>query len=270
VFAFGFVIMTRTILVFACITWICDSRRVHDFEERWWGSLKQREASDDQSTLAAFLLAASPSALFSHRAHLATRNARVNDFRMEADPPDLGAMVKDASGSFKKSVGALEEKLASIRAGRASPDLLNRVMVEYYGVPTPLLQLATVSVSSNTQLVVNVFDKNALGEVEKAISMSDVGLTPNVDGPLIRLNVPQMTAEARKEMVKLAKKMGEEGKVSVRNIRKKWNDAIKKAKKDVSEDSYEEALANLQKEVKATEKKMEKIVEKKTKDLTTL
>jgi ribosome recycling factor len=230
----------------------------------------QREARDDQSTLAALLLAASPSASYSRRANLAARNWRTDDFKMQEDGPDLKAMVKDASENFKKSVTALQESLSTVRAGRASPDLLNRVVVDYYGAPTPLNQLASVTVASNTQLVVNVFDKMAMGDVEKAISMSDCGMTPSNDGSVIRLNVPQMTSEARKDMVKLAKKMGEEGKVSIRNVRKKSMDVIKKTKKDVSEDAYKEAEGDLQKELKKIEKKMDDMVAAKSKDLETL
>ena len=126
------------------------------------------------------------------------------------------------------AVSALSNSLSTLRTGRASPAMLDRVMVSYYGADTPLNSLATVSVSSAQQLTIQPFDKGSSGDIEKAIIESDLGLTPNNSGDLIRINIPSLTEERRKEMVKLCKSMGEEAKVSVRNARRDGVDKVKK------------------------------------------
>lgn len=138
----------------------------------------------------------------------------------------------EAEEKMEKSLQSTRNEFLSIRTGRANPALLHRVHVEYYGAPTPLQQLATVSVPEPRMLMIQPFDRNALAEIERAIMKSDLGLSPNNDGKVIRLNIPPLTEERRRDYVKLAKKIAEEGKVAVRNIRRDANDGIKKLEKD--------------------------------------
>ena len=113
----------------------------------------------------------------------------------EDETPDPQVVIKDAVQKMKKSVASVQESLSTLRVGRASPSLLDRVEVDYYGAPTPLNQLASVTAPTATQLLVDPYDKSAIGDVEKALSLSDLGMTPNSDGKVIRLNVPQLTEE---------------------------------------------------------------------------
>lgn len=138
----------------------------------------------------------------------------------------------EAEEKMEKSLQSTRNEFLSIRTGRANPALLHRVHVEYYGAPTPLQQLATVSVPEPRMLMIQPFDRNALAEIERAIMKSDLGLSPNNDGKVIRLNIPPLTEERRRDYVKLAKKVAEEGKVAIRNIRRDANDSIKKLEKD--------------------------------------
>jgi len=166
----------------------------------------------------------------------------------EVTPGAAKDVVKEAESKMKKSVGSVQDSLATLRVGRASPTLLDRVQVEYYGAPTPLNQLASVTAPTASQLVVDVFDKSCLGDVEKALFQSDIGMTPNNDGKVIRLNVPQLTTERRKELTKTAKSLGEDGKVALRNVRKGAIDKIKKMKKGLGEDvakDFEEEVQSL-------------------------
>ncbi len=115
-----------------------------------------------------------------------------------------------------------------MRAGRANPSLLDKIHVDYYGTPTPLNQMANISTPDSRTLLIQAWDKSVMGEIEKSILKSDLGLTPTNDGLVIRISIPQLTEERRKELVKLIKKMGEEGKVAIRNIRRDGNDDLKK------------------------------------------
>src|SRR5690625_5900705 len=133
---------------------------------------------------------------------------------------------------MKKSVQAFSRSLASIRAGRANPSILDQVTVEYYGAPTPLNQLATVSAPEARLLVITPFDKTAIGEIEKAIQKADIGLTPSNDGNLIRISIPALTEERRKELVKVVGKYAEESRVQIRNNSSEANDLLRKAEKD--------------------------------------
>ena len=126
-----------------------------------------------------------------------------------------------------KAIQALRRDLATLRAGRATPALLDRVQVEYYGAMTPLNQLANISTPDSRTLMIQPWDKSSMGEIERAIMKSDLGLTPANDGNMIRLSIPPLTEERRTELVKLTKKFGEEGKVAIRNIRRDANDDIK-------------------------------------------
>jgi len=139
---------------------------------------------------------------------------------------------------MEKTVQSLSRELATVRAGRANPALLDKVVVDYYGTPTPLNQLSNISAPEPRLLVVQPWDKSAIGTIEKAILKSDLGLTPNSDGNIIRIAIPQLTEERRRDLVKLVKKMAEESRVAVRNIRRDANDEIKRMEKsgDISQD----------------------------------
>lgn len=138
------------------------------------------------------------------------------------------AVKKHAEERMDKAIQALRRDLATLRAGRATPALLDRIQVEYYGAMTPLNQLANISTPDSRTLMIQPWDKSSMGDIERAIMKSDLGLTPANDGTMIRLSIPALTEERRQELVKLTKKFGEEGKVAIRNIRRDANDDIKK------------------------------------------
>ncbi len=155
----------------------------------------------------------------------------------------------DAEKRMQKAVDNLKHELASLRTGRASPSLLDRVMVDYYGVPTQISALANVSAPEPRLLVVAPWDKSTMGPIEKAILKSDLGLNPTNDGKVIRLAIPQLTEERRRDMTKLVKKRTEEGRVALRNVRRDAHEELKKAEKDkvISEDDLKRAAERLQK-----------------------
>lgn len=159
----------------------------------------------------------------------------------------MNAMVKTYEERMKKTVEALTTEYAAIRAGRANPAVLNKIFVDYYGTATPLNQMAAISVSQATTLVIQPWDKSSLKAIEKAINMSDIGINPNNDGSVIRLAFPPMTSERRKEICKDISKYSEEAKVSVRNVRRDANDAFKAAKKN--NEITEDDLKGLEKDV---------------------
>ena len=158
-------------------------------------------------------------------------------------------LLTDARESMDKSVEATQGKFGTVRAGRASPTMLDRVMVDYYGASTPLKQLASINAPEARLLTVQPFDKGSLKAIERGIVESDVGLTPNNDGQLIRLVLPEMTQERRKEMVKVAHKYTEEARVAVRHVRRDGLDHLKKLLKDsaISEDDEKRQAADVQK-----------------------
>lgn len=158
-------------------------------------------------------------------------------------------VLANAKEKMEKAVSALSRELASVRAGRASANLLDKISVEYYGAPTPVNQLASISVPEARLLVIQPYDKTVLGEIEKAILRSDLGLTPSNDGSLIRLSIPALTEERRKELAKLVKKYAEEAKIAVRNIRRDANDELKKLEKngEITEDELRTNNDNVQK-----------------------
>jgi len=161
----------------------------------------------------------------------------------------LKDLYKDAETRMKSAIQALDEELAGIRTGRASPALVERLSVEYYGTPTPLVQLATTSVPEPRSLLIRPFDPSTLKALERAILASDLGLTPNSDGKVIRLNLPPLTEERRRELVKLVHHRAEDARVALRNVRR---DVIKdmrefEAEKMISEDDLEEGQEELQK-----------------------
>ena len=158
--------------------------------------------------------------------------------------------LADSREHMAKSVEATRGKFNSVRTGRASPNLLDRIMVDYYGNPTPLKQLANVAASDARLLTVTPFDKGALGAIEKSIQESDVGLTPSNDGNLIRLQIPEMTEERRREMVKVVHGVAEEGRVAIRNVRRDIMSDLRELKKEgeAGEDDERRAEAALQKQ----------------------
>lgn len=148
---------------------------------------------------------------------------------------EILALAKD---KMEKSISALSRQLAAIRAGRANASLLDRITVDYYGAPTPVNQMAGIAVPEARLLVITPYDKTILGDIEKAIMKSDIGITPTNDGNVIRLAIPALTEERRKELAKQVKKEAEDAKVAVRNVRRDANDDLKKAEKngDITED----------------------------------
>lgn len=157
--------------------------------------------------------------------------------------------MKNAEARMDKAIAALENDLAAIRAGRANPAILDKVTVEYYGVATPLQQVGTVAVPEARTITIQPWDASILGEIEKAILKSDIGITPNNDGKTIRLNFPPLTEERRKELVKGISKRGEECKVAIRNVRRDSIEGFKKQKKDgeITEDDLKELETKIQK-----------------------
>jgi ribosome recycling factor len=157
--------------------------------------------------------------------------------------------IADARERMSKSVESCRHELATVRTGRASPHLLDRIQVDYYGVDTAIKQLAQVSASDARLLTVTPFDKSSIAAIEKAIMESDLGLTPNNDGNVIRLQIPELNEERRREMVKVVHGVGEEGKVAVRNIRRDVMHDLRELKKEgeVGEDDERRAESELQK-----------------------
>lgn len=176
--------------------------------------------------------------------------------------------IKAFDEKMKKAYDYLVEDLATIRAGRANPHVLDRIRVDYYGTPTPIQQVGNVTVPEPRMLQIAPWEKNLIKEIEKAILASDVGITPTNDGSVIRLVFPELTEERRKDLVKDIKKKGEEGKVAVRNIRRDGNDSFKKlAKTDVSEDEIKALEEQLQKLTDKYIKDIDKTIEEKSQDI---
>lgn len=167
---------------------------------------------------------------------------------------------------MSKALEALESNLKTIRTGRANPTILDRVELEYYGSMTPLNQLSSISVVEGRQLMIKPFDRNMLKEIERAVAMSDLGLVPQNDGSVIRIMIPALTEDRRKELSKDAHKMGEDAKIAIRNIRR---DAANAAKKDseLTEDLKKQAQEDIQKTTDQFTAKVDKIVDEKCKDI---
>lgn len=173
---------------------------------------------------------------------------------------------------MQKSLDNLSGEYTTIRAGRANPHVLDKIMVEYYGQPTNLQSLANISVSEARTLVIQPWEANMVKEIEKAIMVSDLGLTPNNDGKVIRLTFPELTEDRRKELVKEVKKKGEDAKVAIRNIRRDANDALKKQQKanEISEDEQKTGEADVQKLTDEYVRKIDQMVEVKSKEIMTV
>ncbi len=170
---------------------------------------------------------------------------------------------------IQKSENLLKEELATVRAGRANAALVDKVQVEYYGTPTPLKALANISVPEPRTLMITPFDPKSIPEIEKAINIANIGINPINDGKVVRLQIPQVTEERRKELTKTVKKMGEDTKVAVRNLRRDANDKVKKLEKagDYTEDDVKETLDDIQKLTDKSIKEIDEIVAEKEKEI---
>jgi ribosome recycling factor len=177
--------------------------------------------------------------------------------------------LEDLKGSIQKAHEALRRDLARIRTGRANPDILDMVRVDYYGSPTPLKQLASISVPEARMLMVKPFDRSQIKAIERAISEAELGLNPQNDGEIIRLPIPQLTEERRKELTKLARKNGEECKVSIRSARHDAKAMLESLEKEgeASADDVERAKKELEEIVKKAQTQVDTIVEEKEKDI---
>ena len=184
----------------------------------------------------------------------------------------MNERVKVFNTKMEKTLSSLEKELQTIRAGRANPHVLDKLQVEYYGMPTPLQQVANISVPEARIIQIQPWEKSMIKPIEKAIMTSDIGINPNNDGSVIRLIFPELTEARRKEIAKDVKKKGEAAKVAVRNIRRDANDALKKLEKakEISEDEF----ADIEKEVqKLTDKyiaEVDKAIDTKTKEIMTV
>lgn len=180
--------------------------------------------------------------------------------------------LADVEDHMQKAVESTQRSFNTIRTGRANPSLLDRISVEYYGAPTPLKSLANISIPDASTISIQPFDRGSISLIEKAIQLSDLGLTPNNDGSVIRLNIPQLTSDRRKELVKLAAKLSEEGKVSIRNIRRDAVDAVRKQEKssEVSEDESRDLQDKIQKMTDKFVTKVEEVLAAKEKEITTV
>lgn len=158
-------------------------------------------------------------------------------------------VIEQAKDKMTKSISAFSRELASIRAGRANASLLDRISVDYYGAATPINQIAGISVPEARLLVIQPYDRSALGDIEKAIMKSDLGITPTNDGSIIRIMIPALTEERRKDLVKLVNKEAEQAKIAVRNVRRDANDDLKKLEKngDITEDDLRGYSDDIQK-----------------------
>jgi len=161
----------------------------------------------------------------------------------------MDSVIKETESKMKKTLVALDEEFNTLRTGRASAALFDKVRVEYYGNPTPLNQVATISVPEARLVVIQPWDKSVIGDIEKAIQKSELSLNPQNDGKVIRISIPPLTEERRKEFVKMAKNMAEQSRVSLRNVRRDANDELKNAEKsgDLSEDELKRAEDEVQK-----------------------
>ncbi|WP_049336467.1 ribosome recycling factor [Staphylococcus hominis] len=181
----------------------------------------------------------------------------------------MSEIIQDTKSRMKKSIENLSRELANISAGRANSNLLNGVTVDYYGAPTPVQQLASINVPEARLLVISPYDKSSVADIEKAIIAANLGVNPTSDGEVIRITVPALTEERRKELVKNVKKIGEDSKVSIRNIRRDINDQLKKDEKngDITEDDLRSQTEDVQKVTDNSIKEIDNLVDEKEKDI---
>jgi len=191
---------------------------------------------------------------------------------LQMSQEEMELVTMDANERMDKTLSNLAESLTTIRTGRANPNMLDRVEADYYGAMTPINQMATISVPSSQQLQIAPFDKSSLTDIEKAIIYAGLGFTPNNDGNVIRINIPTLTEERRKELLKQCKSIGEEAKVAVRNIRRDGVDSIKKMEKaaDLGKDQALDGQDEIQKMTDEHIKMVDDAVAKKEKEVTTL
>ena len=184
----------------------------------------------------------------------------------------IDELLADAGERMNKSVESTRNELATVRTGRASPHLLDRIIVDYYGAETPLNQLSNVAAADARLLTITPYDKGALSAIEKAINESDVGLTPNNDGNVIRLQIPEMTEERRREMVKVIHGVAEEGRIAIRNVRRDIMSDMREMKKDgdVGEDEEHRAEAELQKLTDKSTGEIDSLVKGKEEEILTV
>lgn len=178
-------------------------------------------------------------------------------------------LLKDAAERMEKTVEVINREFAGLRAGRATPALLERIRVDYYGVPTPITQMATISVPEARLLVIQPWDKTIIQAVERAILKSDLGIPPNSDGQVIRLVIPRLTAERRTELTKIVRKLAEEGRVGIRNVRREVLDDLRALEKDseITEDDFRWAQDKLQKQTDDAVAAVDKLLTEKEKEL---
>lgn len=181
----------------------------------------------------------------------------------------IDTIKQDVGERMSKTIAVLKSDFATVRTGKATPALLDKVQVDYYGAMTPINQMANISVPEARMLVIQPWDKSAMSLIEKAILKSDVGITPTSDGAVIRLVLPQLTQESRKDLVKKVKKKAEEAKVSVRNIRRDGNDELKamEKSKEITEDESKSAQEAIQKLTDKYIDEIEKVLENKEKEI---
>ncbi|MDF2962585.1 MAG: ribosome recycling factor [Paenibacillus sp.] len=178
------------------------------------------------------------------------------------------SIKKSAEDRMEKAIGSLKKELSSLRAGRATPALLDRIQVEYYGAMTPVSQLANINTPDSRTLMIQPWDKSSVAAIEKAIMKSDLGLTPSNDGSMIRIVIPALTEERRSELVKMTRKFGEEAKVAIRNVRRDANDDIKKLEKNgISEDESRKHQEDIQKFTDKYIGEVEKVLAAKEKEI---
>jgi ribosome recycling factor len=182
------------------------------------------------------------------------------------------AMLKEIEAKMQRTLEATTREFSTIRTGRASPALVESVKVNYYGSPTPLIQLATIATPEPRLIVIQPYDANSVKEVEKAILASDLGLTPSLEGKVIRITVPPLSKERREELVKVVHKMAEDGKVALRTIRRDGNEEIKKAEKEkkITEDESFKATEEIQKLTDRYSKRLDDLGASKHKELVTV
>ncbi len=178
-------------------------------------------------------------------------------------------IINQSKEKMDKAIQAFNRELASIRAGRASANVLDRITIDYYGAPTPINQLASINIPEARLLVITPYDKSSMSDIEKALLKSDLGLTPSTDGSVIRLTFPALTEERRKELAKLVKKEAEEAKVAIRNIRRDANDDLKKSEKngDLTEDDLRGYTEDVQKQTDAYIRKVDEIAKEKEQEI---
>jgi len=178
-------------------------------------------------------------------------------------------VAKECETKMKKAIAALEKDLGKVRTGRASLALVDDIRVDYYGTPTPINQVASLSVPESRLIVIQPWDNSLLSEIEKAILKSDLGMTPANDGKVIRITIPRLTEERRKELVKLVKKMGENSKIEVRNIRREVIESLRTMEKDkeISEDELHQMQNQIQKTTDTFVEQIDEVIEKKEKEI---